>query len=236
MRMAVIDDERPARSELIYLLNKIIPEAEITEISNGEDALNVINKKYFNLFLIDINLGDISGITLASTIRRISPDSEIVFATAYNNYAEDAFRVEALDYLLKPFSEQKVKDMIERYNQKYEKRLNKDIQRISIKAKGKIVFIDINSIVYIESQNKNCCIYTKSSKYMDNTPLKDFEYKLKSKGFFRIQRGYLINTKYIKEIHSWFNNSNCVRMKYFDKITLPVSRNKIEELKNFLKV
>lgn len=236
MRIAVIEDERPARSELIYLLKKIIPNGRVTEISSGEDALKIINQEYFNLFLIDINLGDISGITLASIIRKISPESEIVFATAYNNYAEDAFKVEALDYLLKPFSERKVREMIERYKEKYRKKLNKDLERISIESKGKIIFIDIDSIIYIESQNKDCYIYTKNRKYIDRTPLKDFQDELEAKGFFRIQRGYLVNVRYIKEICSKSNNLNYVKMKYFEKTKLPVSRNKIKELKDFLKI
>lgn len=239
MRIAIIDDEKPARSELRYLITKVIPNAEVIEASSGEDALKIISDKSFDLLCIDINLGDISGITLASTARKITPEAEIVFATAYNNYAEDAFDVEALDYLLKPFSEKKVKLMLDKYNRKQGKKVEGTdslLNKIPLNIDKSIVLVDINSIVYIEAQNKTCIIHTIKKKYMENTPLKTFDEKLKTNGFFRIQKSFIVNTKYIIEIYPWFNNSSCVRMQYFENEVLPVSRNKIKELKEILRI
>ncbi|NLY44852.1 MAG: response regulator transcription factor [Tissierella sp.] len=237
MRIAIIDDEQPARSELKYLFTKIMPNIEIVEASSGEEALNIISQQSFNLLCIDINLGDISGITLASTARKVIPEAEIVFATAYNNFAEDAFNVEALDYLLKPFSEKKVEIMLKKYNRRYEKEgnhMDDVITKIPLNIDKSIILVDVPSIVYIESQNKNSILYTKENKYIDSTPLKIFEDKLRSNGFFRIQRGFLVNIKYIMEIYPWFNNTSCVKMQYYEKDILPVSRNKIKELKDRL--
>lgn len=240
MKVAIIDDEKPARSELSYLITKISPDVEIVEISSGEEALNILSNQSFNLLCIDINLGDISGITLAATARKILPKVEIVFATAYNNYAEDAFEVEALYYLLKPFSQKKVNLMMDKYNKKYGSGeiilTDNKISKIPLNIDKKIVLVDISSIIYIEAQNKNCIIYTKKDKFIDNTSLKILESKLKFNDFFRIQKSYLINTKYITEIYPWFNNSYCVRMQYFESEVLPVSRNKIKELKDILRI
>lgn len=239
MRIAIIDDEKPARSELRYLITKVIPNAEITESSSGEDSLKIISNKSFDLLCIDINLGDISGITLASAARKIIPEAEIVFATAYNNYAEDAFDVEALDYLLKPFSEKKVKLMLDKYNRKQGKKVEGTdslLNKIPLNIDKSIVLVDINSIVYIEAQNKTCIIHTIKNKYMENTPLKTFDEKLKTNGFFRIQKSFIVNTKHIIEIYPWFNNSSCVRMQYFENEVLPVSRNRIKELKEILRI
>lgn len=239
MKIAIIDDEKPARSELKYLITKKLSDAEILEASSGEEALSLIAQDSFDLLCIDINLGDISGITLAATARRMSPDVEIVFATAYNNYAEDAFEVEALDYLLKPFSEKKVELMLDKYNRKHsEGTMGKDkiITKIPLNIDKRIVLVDISSIIYIEAQNKNCIIHSVTDKYIENTTLKTFEDKLKPNGFFRIQKSYLINTKYITEIYPWFNNAWCVRMQYFEEEVLPISRNKIKELKELLQI
>lgn len=237
MNIAIIDDEKPARSELKYLIDKMVSNAEIVEVSSGEEALNILHLHSFDLLCIDINLGDISGITLAYTAKKILPDVEIVFATAYNNYAEDAFQVEALDYLLKPFSEKKVKHMIDKYNTKYNKEMRAmdgKITKIPLNINKKILLVDLSSIVYIEAQNKSCMIFTKRERYMDNTPLKVFEDLLTPNGFFRIQRSYLVNIQYIREIYPWFNNSWCARMQYFEEKALPISRNKIKELKDLL--
>lgn len=239
MKIALIDDENPSRSELKYLITKLKPDVEIVEASSGEEGLRNISQDTFDLLLIDINLGDISGITLASTARKIQPEVEIVFATAYNNFAEDAFNVEALDYLLKPFSEKKVKSMLDKYHRKHvnkSKEIDGKLTKIPLNVDRRIILVDIQSIVYIESQNKNCIVYTKNNKYIDTTPLKTFEDKLKASGFFRIQKSYLVNVKYIMEISPWFNNASCVKMQYYEDDLIPISRSKIKELKELLRI
>lgn len=238
MRIAIIDDEKPARSELKYLLAENRENLEIQEVSSGEEALKLLSKEEFDLLFIDINLGDISGTTIAKTARKINPQVEIVFATAYNNCAEDAFEVEALDYLLKPFSSKKIEIMWEKYDKKLKgfHSSKEIIEKIPLNVDKKIVLVDVSSIVYIEAQNKNCIIHTLKGDYVDNTPLKEFAEKLKDVGFFRIHKSYVVNTKYIIELHPWFNNSWCVKMKNFEEEILTVSRNKFGELKDILQI
>jgi len=247
MKIGIIDDENPSRSELHYLINKLVPDAVIIEMKSGEEALDLLAKESFDLLCIDINLGDINGSTLATTARKLLPDVEIVFATAYNNYAEKAFEVDSLYYLLKPFSEVKVKRMIEKYNSKHEKNNdtesnneyenpNMPLTKIPITVDKSIVLIDVSLIIYIEVKNHTCIIHTKNQDYMDNAPLKEFEEKLSKSSFFRIQKSFLVNLKYISEIYPWFNNSYCVKLKGFENEILPISRNKIKELKHILNI
>ncbi len=238
MRIAIIDDEKPARSELIYLIKEIIPDAVTVELESGEEALKVISKERFDILCIDINLGDISGTSLAAAARKLIPDTEIVFATAYNNYADKAFDVDALYYLLKPFSAAKVKQMLDKYYQKHSKSSYDNsmiaISKIPLNVDKKIVLVEFSSIVYIESQNRICIIHTKDKDYKDNNPLNYFEERLSDKGFFRIQKSYLINLNYVLEIYPWFNNTYCVKMEGFKDELLPISRNQIKNLKNIL--
>lgn len=237
MRIAIIDDEKPARSELIYLIKEIIPDVITVEMESGEEALKIIANERFDILCIDINLGDINGTSLAAAARKLIPDTEIVFATAYNNYAEKAFEVDAFYYLLKPFSEAKVKQMIDKYYQRHSK-CNHDnsisICKIPLNVDKKIILVEFTSIVYIESQNRMCIIHTKEKDYKDNNPLNYFEEKLADKGFFRIQKSYLINLNYVLEIYPWFNNTYCVKMEGFKNEVLPISRNQIKNLKNIL--
>lgn len=245
MKVGIIDDEKPARGELSYLIKALEPDSEIIEIESGEEALEKISNESFDLLCIDINLGDISGTTLASTARKLLPNVEIVFATAYNTYAEKAFEVDALYYLLKPFSEDKVRRMLDKYKNKHNKEYRVEnaeeyedssikLTKIPLKVDKKIIFLDISLIVYIEVQNRTCIIHTKNKDFIDTAKLKDYEDTLKDYGFFRIHKSYLINLNYIKEIYPWFNNSYCVRMEGFEDIILPLSRNKIKELKTLL--
>ena len=237
MKIAVIDDEKPARSELIFLIKEVLPSAIITEFSSGEEVLNDISNEGYDLFCIDINLGDISGTTLATMVRKILPDSEIVFATAYNNYAEKAFEVGAIHYLLKPFSESKVKEMLERY--KVKKSLNYSVKeeifsKIPLYIDKKFIMVNIEDIIYIESENRECVIHTKNEVYKDSNTLNYFEERLSNKGFFRIHKSFLINLNYILEIHPWFNNTYCIKVSGLKDAFLPVSRNKIKDLKRIL--
>jgi DNA-binding LytR/AlgR family response regulator len=261
MRIAIIDDEKPARSELKYLITKVCEQAQIVECESGEDALSLINEVPFDLLCIDINLGDINGTVLAATIKKIQPEAEIVFATAYNNYAEKAFEVDALYYLLKPFSEDKVRRMMNKYNSKQSARKMETIEnleeslnlednlitenrsetsnrnslsKISLNLDKKIVLVDISSIIYIESQNRACIIHTKEKEYKDTSTLNYFEEKLSDKNFFRIQKSFLINLNYVLEIYPWFNKMYCVKMEGYENEIITIGRTQIKGLKKIL--
>ena len=109
MRIAVVDDERPARSELKYLVEQCEPEAEIAEADGSEEFLAMLENETFDVCFVDINLGGMNGTTLASMIKRKQPDTLIIFATAFQEYAVKAFEIGAVDYLLKPFDYERVK-------------------------------------------------------------------------------------------------------------------------------
>lgn len=237
MKIAVIDDERPARSELKHIITDYMPEAEIYEISSGQEALNLIVKINFDLLFIDINLGDIDGTTVAAMVKKILPKAEIVFATAYNNYAEKAFDVGALNYILKPFDPKRIEQTIDRFIKKKNESFlldedeGKAVSKISINCDKKMILLDIDDIVYIETGNRNCIVHTKSKDYTVSNLLNSFEIKLKAYGFFRSHKSYIINLKYVAEICPWFNNTTCIKMTGFEKELLPVGRHQLKELK-----
>ena len=103
MRIAVIDDEKYSRVELIHQILSHIPDAVISEASNGVQAIALIERKSFDILFIDIHLGDLEGTTVASLARKLMPKAKIIFATAYSEYAVKAFELRVDDYVLKPF-------------------------------------------------------------------------------------------------------------------------------------
>lgn len=243
MKVAIIDDEKPARNELRYLIEQEVCDADISEFESGEVALETISKEKFDLLCIDISLGDISGTTLAAAARKILPDVEIVFATAYNHYAEKAFEVDAMYYLLKPFSEKKVTQMLQKYKQKHYNNIKHQANlckavtgKVPVYSDKKIILLDIDSIVYIEAQNRCCRIRTKQMDYKDNSTLNFYEQKLMNQGFFRIQKSYLINMRYVLEIYPWFNNTFCVKMDGFKDENLTISRGQIKNFKQLFSI
>ena len=114
MKIAVVDDERPARSELIWLLQQCEPEAGIQEASTADAFLKLLEEEHFDVCFVDINLNGANGTTLASMVRSKAPDTKIVFATAYREYAVKAFELGALDYVLKPFDLERIRKTMER--------------------------------------------------------------------------------------------------------------------------
>lgn len=119
MRILVIDDERPARKELIHQILDLFPESEIQEADSGSSALERISSRSFDLLFVDINLNDMEGTTLAGAARKILPGAQIVFATAYSQYAVKAFELGVNNYILKPFDPERVKRVLEKCHKDY---------------------------------------------------------------------------------------------------------------------
>ena len=108
MRIAIVDDERPARSELRHQIQELLKEAEIVEGDSGAAALQLAGDGKYELFFLDINLGDISGTVLVNAIHNMQPQAKIIFVTAYSEYAVEAFELGVEDYVMKPFDQKRI--------------------------------------------------------------------------------------------------------------------------------
>lgn len=114
MRIAVIDDERPARSELKHQLMEFLPEAVVEEGESGAQALEMAGEDKFDIFFLDINLGDINGTVLVNALRNMQPEAKIVFVTAYSEYAVKAFELGVEDYIMKPYDRRRIEKMLKK--------------------------------------------------------------------------------------------------------------------------
>ena len=217
MRIAVVDDERPARSELKYLVEQCEPDAEIAEADGSEEFLAMLENETFDVCFVDINLGGMNGTTLASMIKRKQPDTLLIFATAFQEYAVKAFEIGAVDYLLKPFDYERVKRAME---------------QIMVNTGSSFQVVDVADIVFIETEKRSCKIHMKDgSFYLQNESLNNYETHLKKSRFFRIHKSYLINLDYVKEMQVSYNNGYCVKMKYYDAEALPIGRTQVKEFR-----
>ena len=114
MRIAVVDDERPARSELKHQLLELLPDAQIDEGDSGARALEMAGEAHYDLFFLDINLGDINGTVLVNALKNMQPHMKLVFVTAYSEYAVKAFELEVEDYIMKPFDKKRLEKMLKK--------------------------------------------------------------------------------------------------------------------------
>lgn len=240
MRIAVIDDERPARSELRHQLLELLPDALIEEGDCGARALEIAGEEKYDICFLDINLGDINGTALVKALRTMQPEMKIVFVTAYSEYAVQAFELGVEDYIMKPYDRRRLEKVVHKCMSQPEAARTKTqkeraaVKRLAISSNGKTVFEDIKDIVYIETYNRGCLIHTAGGEYKENKPIGEYEKKLEDMGFFRIHKSYLINLDKVKEVFPWGNNSFSLKMKGYEENILPIGRDKTKILRQKL--
>ena len=228
----IIDDERLAREEVKRALFNYPEFVIIGEAANVDDAIPLIEKEHPDLIFLDIHMPEKSGFDLLEELAIVP---EVVFTTAYDQYAGKAFEVNAIDYLVKPLQDERFGISIERIKTAFSKREAKREAlplhyKIFIKDGEKCYFIPLSDIRLIQSMDNYARLYFGNEKVMIKRSLNLLAEKLDPKVFFRINRSQIINTQYIKEIHPHFNNK--LRITLTSGESLEVSSRQSAEFKN----
>ncbi len=216
------------------------------EFDNGFDGLKGINELKPDLVFLDIQMPKLSGFEMLELLDEIPG---IIFITAYDQYAVKAFERNAVDYLLKPYSQDRLSAAIEKARkvedtpdeQKNVENLIRDhqeeqtsIDRIAVKTGTKIKIIYVDEIQYLESQDDYVMIYTNDGKFLKQNTMKYFEKHLSSKYFVRVHRSYLVRLDFVEQIELYERDSYVIKLK--NQQTIPVSRsgyNRLRESLNF---
>ncbi len=234
MKIAVVDDERPARSELVYLIAQCCPDADIAEADSSEKLMRLLAEEKFDVCFVDVDLGGANGTTLASLIKSRQPGIQIIFATAYREYAVKAFELGAVDYLLKPFDLERVKKTIGRLEERKVEQCQSSggtINKIMVNAGEGFRVLSVSDIIYIETEKRYCKIHTKDRYFLQSESMNYYEERLKENRFFRIHKSYLVNLDYVLEMVPGYNNGYSLKMKYFEKERLPIGRTQVKEFR-----
>ena len=230
----IVEDELPAREELKYFLNEEKEIKLIEEFESPLDTLNFLEKNMIDVVFLDINMPDMNGINLGKIISKIHPEVKIIFITAYKDYAVDAFEVKAFDYLLKPYSEERIRNLLKSLvsTKSVDNILNRNtsLKKITINMDEKIYVLSLTDLDYIEATEKETLIYANKKRYVSKIKISKWEEMLEGYNFYRCHRSYIINLDKIVEIEQWFNSSWIIKLKNYST-TIPVSRNNIKELK-----
>lgn len=240
MKIAVVDDERPARSELCHQLSILLPEAKIQEGDCGEAALMLAGQETFDLFFLDINLGDINGTSLVHALKNMQPRMKIIFVTAYSEYAVKAFELGVEDYVMKPYDQARLQKALAKCLQddgvaREEKTVRAVYtKRMPINTNGRTLFMNVEDIVYVETDNRGCMIHGRTGDFYEGRPIGEYEKKLDPSRFYRIHKSYLVNLELVHEIFPWSNNSFALKMQGYEKSILPVARDRVKALKQLL--
>lgn len=208
-RTLIIDDERLAREEVRRALEHYPEFTIIGEANNVEVAKVLVEKEQPDLIFLDIHMPGKSGFDLLEELGTVP---EVVFTTAYDQYAVQAFEVNALDYLVKPLREERFAKTIEKVKLEFKKQEEEQKvplashQKIFIKDGEKVYFIALAEVSLIESMDNYARLYFGDEKPMIKRSLNQLEKRLDPAIFFRANRSQIINTEYIKEIQPYFNN------------------------------
>jgi len=203
MRCLAIDDEPLALTQLVGYIQKAPFLELVKSFSNAFEAMELMCKEDIDLVFVDINMPDLNGLDF---VRSLVHKPLIIFTTAYSEYAIEGFKVDALDYLLKPFgyteffkSANKARQQHELLSLSHEQ--NQDDKHLFIKTEYKIVRIEIDSITYIESMSEYVRIHIDEGKpLMSLLSMKSLEERLPDNKFMRVHRSYMVNLQKITEV------------------------------------
>lgn len=223
IKAVIIDDEEKSRKLLRNLLSDYCKQVEITGMADSvESGLELINNGNPQLVFLDIEMPDGSGFDLLEKISRTS--FEIIFTTAYNQYAIQAIHFSALDYLLKPINIDELKTAVEKVENKFKEQAEKETinqslqillennkahtpdKKIGLPTQNGINFVPVKDIVMCKAEGNYSVIYLqgKQAQEIVSRTLKEFEDMLKDFNFFRVHRTYLVNLNHIRE----YNRTN----------------------------
>jgi two-component system LytT family response regulator len=242
MRAIVIDDERLARKELINLLNQLETVEVVGEAVNVEDAKEKIEQLQPDVIFLDIQMPEKTGFDLLEELDQVP---QVIFTTAYDEYALKAFQVNALDYLLKPIEPKRLEEAIQKLQGKIEgisrsneggsfanqKKLTLEDQ-VFVKDGDRCWFVRLSNVRLFESDGNYIKVYFDNFKPMIHKSLNALDERLDEKSFFRASRKHIINLGWVEAIEPWFNGGLVVTLRGGDRIE--VSRRQAARFKEMM--
>ncbi|MEZ5471373.1 MAG: LytTR family DNA-binding domain-containing protein [Marinicella sp.] len=230
LRIVIVEDSRLAQNELLELLKPYKTTEVIGTAKTVQEALVLINKQLPDLLLLDINLPDGTGFDL---LNQLNPCPQVIFTTAYDEYAIKAFEQNALDYLLKPINEKRFNQALEKALQQPQSVNNSIIDhKIFVKDNDQCWLVDIQKIRYFVSHGNYTQLFFDEHHPMVYRSLNQIEQRLPVNQFFRVNRSHIININFVKHIEAYGQSGLLLTMD--DDTEIDVSRRHASHLKQAL--
>ena len=253
LRALVVDDEPLAREEICYLLEEMGGVAVVAQAGNGPDAVEAVNEHEPDLVFLDVQMPGLTGFEVARRLVASGPPVAIVFVTAYDQHAIEAFEVNAVDYLLKPVDSGRLETAVQRVRQRRStsRPLNDQLERIvqlveqrqgrreqvAVKVGERYLLVQADDIIFASMVDESINIVTSQISGSGNfRTLDELQARLDPARFWRVHRSHLVNINKIKEIVPWFSRNYILRMKDAKATEIPVSRSQTRRLRDYLKL
>ena len=235
LHILIVDDEQPARKKIRSYLTQEKSVDLVSEASNGIEAVRNIQKNKPDLVFLDIQMPGMNGFEVIQAVG-VENMPAVVFVTAYDQYAIDAFEVQAVDYLLKPYDQARFRKSFRRglkwidsenENTMMVKRLLEEIKKekkhlktIMVNVGPRYFFVQTREIIYISAEEKYVNLHTEKETYLIRETMSNMEKRLDPSTFTRIHRSTIINTDFIQEIQPWSHGDYIVILKNGTKLIL----------------
>jgi two-component system LytT family response regulator len=243
IRAIIIEDEELGRKLIINYLKDESDIEIIAECENGFEGIKSIQELKPDLIFLDIQMPKLNGFEM---LEILDEKPEIIFTTAYNQYAINAFELNAIDYLMKPFSKERLHEALQkaikriRSNEPVIKNIQKLVQqplddlleRVVVKSNTRISVIPVEKIRYIEAQDDYVMIYAAEGKHLKQSTMKYFEQHLDPKQFMRVHRSYIIRFDQVVQLEPYGKDSYVAKLK--DGPAIPISKSGFKSLKEIL--
>ena len=247
IRTLIVDDESMARERILGLLSQEQDVEVIGQCSDGQQAVSAIQQLSPELVFLDVQMPAVDGF---GVIRQVGAERMpmVVFVTAYDEYALQAFEVHALDYLLKPFGRDRLQQCLDHARHQRDRRRAGDLgksllalvqdfrpeqkrqDRLVVKSGGRVFFVRTDEIDWIEAAGNYVRLHMKDQSHLFRETMNQMESRLDPQRFFRIHRSRIVNTERIKELQPWFNGEYVVLLQNGAQLRLSRSyREKLEE-------
>jgi len=264
LRAVLVDDEQLARDELGYLLGELGGVEIVGQAGNGLEALTTIERLQPDLVFLDVQMPGLTGFEVARRMLDQQTASHIIFVTAYDQHAIEAFEVNAVDYLLKPVEATRLETAVERARRRISserptdrrsapspasinEQLEKIVQlvaerqsrreRLAIKVGERFLLVHADEIIYASLADDGITVVTNQYAGTSNyRTLDELQARLDPSVFWRVHRSHLVNINKIKEIVPWFSRNYILRMKDAKATEIPVSRMQTRRLREYLKL
>jgi len=250
MQVIIIEDEKPSARRLQRMLNNLDINAEVMLHSVEESIDWFQNNEHPDLIFLDIQLSD--GLSF-EIFENIDIQSAVIFTTAYDEYALQAFKLNSIDYLLKPIDEDDLKKSVSKFKERLPKQQAVTLdfddiknllinpiereykKRFSIKVGQHIKLINVDDIECVFSENKGTYVYTSEGRnYLLDTTLEQLENELEPHTFFRINRKFFVNINAIKDMVSYTNSRLQIKLNNYNEQDVIVARERVKDFKEWL--
>lgn len=234
LKAIIVDDEAPARSELKFLLDELGQTEVVAEAASVREAIEKLKDYPCDVMFLDISMPEASGLQLADALQHLKFPPAVVFVTAYSEFAIDAFKVNAIDYLVKPVETERLSQAIARVKEHVALHAKvQKLERIPVEKGGKKILIGIDSIRYVMARDDYAYLQTDTDKYFSTVSLAQLEKRLDGHGFFRVHRGYLVNLSQVAEVEPVSGGTLLLTLDGCEE-KVPVSRRRVSSLKKAL--